>query len=67
MLVDGAMAGLWKGRKQGKRLEVSVEWLGAEADVAEEAAAMAALRDCEEPGAQNSCMIAPIETLRSWR
>ena len=48
VLVDGVMAGLWKGRKQGKRLEVGVEWLGAEADVTEEAAAMAVLRGCEE-------------------
>ena len=48
VLVDGQLAGLWKGRKKGKRLEVSVEWLGAEADIAEEAAAMAAIRGCEE-------------------
>jgi DNA glycosylase AlkZ-like len=48
VLVDGALAGLWKGRKQGKRLEVGVEWLGPEADIAEEAAAMAAVRGCEE-------------------
>jgi hypothetical protein len=48
VLVDGVFAGLWKGRKRGKRLEVSVEWLGAEADVSEEAAALAALRGCEE-------------------
>jgi hypothetical protein len=47
VLVDGAIAGLWKGRKQGKRLEVSVEWLRPEVDIAEEAAAMAALRGCE--------------------
>ncbi len=48
VLVDGVMAGLWKGRKKGKRLEVGVEWLGAEADIAEEAAAMAAIRGCRE-------------------
>ena len=48
VLVDGRLAGLWKGRKQGRRLDVSVEWLGPEADIAEEAAAMAALRGCEE-------------------
>jgi hypothetical protein len=48
VLVDGALAGLWKGHKKGKKLEVGVEWLGAEADISEEAAAMAAARGCEE-------------------
>ena len=48
VLVDGVMAGLWKARKQARRLEVGVEWLGREADVTEEAAALAALRGCEE-------------------
>jgi hypothetical protein len=47
VLVDGRLAGLWRGAKQGDRLDVSVEWLGDEADISEEAAAIAALRDCE--------------------
>jgi hypothetical protein len=48
VLVDGVMAGIWKGRKQGRALEVSVDWLGPEADIAEEAAAIASLRGCDE-------------------
>ena len=48
VLVDGVVAGLWKGRKKGRRLEVGVEWLGAEADIAEEAAALASLRGCDD-------------------
>jgi hypothetical protein len=48
ILVDGVLAGLWKGRKQGKVLELEVEWLGPEADLAEEVAAMAELRGCRE-------------------
>ncbi len=48
VLADGVMAGLWKGRKQGRALEVSVEWIGPEADIADEAAAMASLRGCDE-------------------
>ena len=46
MLVDGRLAGLWKGRKKGDVLEVSFEWLGEEADVGEEADAIARLRGC---------------------
>jgi hypothetical protein len=48
VLVDGVMAGIWKGRKQGRALEVSVDWLGPEADIAEEAGAIASLRGCDE-------------------
>ena len=47
VLVDGRLAGLWRGRKQGDALEVSVEWLGEPVDVTEEASAIASLRDCE--------------------
>jgi hypothetical protein len=46
VLVDGRLAGLWRGAKQGDRLDVSVEWLGEEADVTEEAEAIARLRGC---------------------
>ena len=46
VLADGALAGLWRGHKQGDVLEVAVEWLGEPVDVAEEAAAIAALREC---------------------
>jgi hypothetical protein len=47
VLADGVLAGLWRGRKQGDVLDVSVEWLGEPADIAEEAAAVARLRDCD--------------------
>ena len=47
VLVDGRLAGLWRGAKKGDRLDVSVEWLGDEADITEEAAAIARLRGCE--------------------
>jgi hypothetical protein len=47
VLVDGRLAGLWRGHKKGDVLEVSVEWLGEEADIGEEAEAIARLRDCE--------------------
>jgi hypothetical protein len=46
VLHDGVLAGLWRGRKKGDVLEVEVEWLGEEADVAGEAEAVARLRDC---------------------
>jgi hypothetical protein len=46
VLADGVVAGLWRGRKQGDVLDVEVEWLGDPVDVAEEAGAIAALRDC---------------------
>jgi hypothetical protein len=46
VLADGRVAGLWRGRKQGDVLDVEVEWLGDPVDVAEEAEAIAALRDC---------------------
>jgi hypothetical protein len=46
VLSDGILAGLWRGHKKGDVLEVSVEWLGEPVDIAEEAAAIATLRDC---------------------
>jgi Winged helix DNA-binding domain len=46
VLADGRLAGLWRGRKQGEVLEIAVEWLGEPVDVADEAAAIAALRGC---------------------
>jgi hypothetical protein len=48
VLVDGRLAGLWRGRKKADVLELSVEWLRGEADVSEEAGAIARLRDCSE-------------------
>jgi Winged helix DNA-binding domain len=48
VLVDGAAAGLWRGRKKGAVLEVELEWIGQPADVAGEADAVARLRGCAE-------------------
>jgi len=48
VLADGVMAGLWRGRKQGAVLHVEVDWLTDPVDIAEEAAAIAALRGCAE-------------------
>ncbi|MEA2132965.1 MAG: hypothetical protein QOC68_874 [Solirubrobacteraceae bacterium] len=47
VLADGQLSGLWRGHKKGDVLELSVEWLGEPVDVAEEAAVIARLRDCE--------------------
>ena len=50
VLVDGVLAGLWRGHKKGDVLEVGVEWLGEPVDVGEEAEAIARLRDCAAAG-----------------
>jgi hypothetical protein len=46
VLRDGELAGLWRSRKKGDTLEVSVEWTGEPADVEAEARVVATLRDC---------------------
>ena len=46
ILHDGALAGLWRSRKQGELLEITPEWLGPPVDLAEEAAVVAGLRGC---------------------
>jgi hypothetical protein len=46
VLRDGAFAGLWRSRKKGDVLEVDVEWLGAAAELEDEAEAVARLRGC---------------------
>lgn len=46
VLADGTLAGLWRGHKKGDVLEVSIDWLTEPVDTTEEAAAVAALRDC---------------------
>ena len=49
ILRDGALAGLWRGRKRGTVLHVEVQWLGPEADVeGGEAQAVARLRGCDK-------------------
>lgn len=49
ILADGQLAGLWRARKQGRRLDVELEWLdaGSEADLGGELDAIAKLRGCE--------------------
>ena len=44
VLAGGRPAGIWRARKQGRRLAFDVEWLGDPADVSEEAERLAALR-----------------------
>lgn len=44
-LADRRLAGLWRSREQGERLDVTVEWLGEPADVAQ-GAEIARLRGC---------------------
>ena len=48
VLHDGALVGLWRARKRGDLLDVTVEWLGEPADVDDEAQAVARLRGCTE-------------------
>jgi hypothetical protein len=48
VLVDGELRGLWKATKKGDVLTMEVEWLGDEADLGREPAAIAALRGCAE-------------------
>jgi hypothetical protein len=48
VLHDGALAGLWRARKRGDVLDVTVEWLDEPADVHDEAHAVAHLRGCAE-------------------
>ena len=44
VLHDGRLAGLWRARKQGRKLTIETEWLGKPVDIAEEAERLAALR-----------------------
>ncbi len=44
VLHDGRLAGLWRARKQGKKLTLEAEWLGDPVDVTEEMERLAALR-----------------------
>jgi hypothetical protein len=46
VLADGRLAGLWRGHKRGDVLDLTVEWLHEPVDIAEEAEAIARLRDC---------------------
>ena len=46
VLHDGALVGLWRARKRGEVLDVTVEWLGEPVDVDDEAQAVARLRGC---------------------
>jgi hypothetical protein len=44
VLHDGRLAGLWRARKQGRKLTVETEWLGEAVDIRDEAERLAALR-----------------------
>lgn len=46
VLQDGVPAGLWRARKRGELLDVTVQWLGAPVDISAEAQAVARLRGC---------------------
>ena len=47
VLHDGRAAGLWRARKQGRRLTVETEWFGEPVDIADEARRLAALRGAD--------------------
>jgi hypothetical protein len=47
VLGDGRPAGIWRARKQGRRLRIETEWFGEPVDVREEAERLAALRGAE--------------------
>ncbi len=47
VLHDGRPAGLWKARKQGRKLTLETEWFGPPVDVREEGRRLAALRGAE--------------------
>jgi hypothetical protein len=44
VLSEGVVKGLWRSRKQGRRLTAEIEWLGSPVDVTEEMERLAALR-----------------------
>ena len=44
VLHDGRLAGLWRARKQGRRLRIETEWLAEPVDIRAEAERLAALR-----------------------
>jgi hypothetical protein len=44
----GVMVGIWRGREQADVLHMEVDWLADPVDIAEEAAAIASLRDCAD-------------------
>lgn len=44
VLHDGRVAGLWRARKQGRKLSIEAEWLGEPVDLREEGERLAALR-----------------------
>ncbi|MDQ3608022.1 MAG: winged helix DNA-binding domain-containing protein, partial [Actinomycetota bacterium] len=46
VLRDGGPAGLWRARKRGDLLDVTVQWLGAPVDITAQAEAIARLRGC---------------------
>ncbi|MDO9407339.1 DNA glycosylase AlkZ-like family protein [Patulibacter sp.] len=47
VLVDGRLAGLWRARKKGRTLELSVDWSGRTIDLGDAPEALARLRGCD--------------------
>ena len=45
VLHDGRVAGLWRARKQGRKLSIETDWLDEPVDIEEEGERLAALRD----------------------
>jgi AcrR family transcriptional regulator len=46
VLSDGKLAGVWRSRKNGDTLKITVDWIGESADIEAEARAVAKLREC---------------------
>lgn len=47
VLSDGRLAGIWRGRKKGRVLELSVEWTGRPVDLGDAPDTLARLRGCD--------------------
>ncbi|MGE4426549.1 MAG: winged helix DNA-binding domain-containing protein [Solirubrobacteraceae bacterium] len=48
VLHEGRLAGLWRARKKGRRLEVTLEWLGRPVELGDLPHAIAGVRGCDE-------------------
>ncbi|MEV4422251.1 crosslink repair DNA glycosylase YcaQ family protein [Patulibacter sp. NPDC049589] len=48
VLHDGRLAGLWRARKKGRRLELAMEWTGDPVDLGDAPAVLARVRGCAQ-------------------